>query len=618
MKRLFFLLLLAALPAWATPVYVTQAGAGSANGTSLANAFSAADFNTAANWGGGGNDIDPGDVVYVKDTFTTRLTVQGSGTSTAIADRITITVAPGTTATLVGLNGGAFDYIAVIGINFVQTSTANSYAALALSSGSTGWLVYDCAFGPTYLSGISGTTTLAVVRRNTFTDISWIDLGNGGGSAPQDISLTGNSNLVEYNSTSGGLDRVRVFGTGCVVRNNYWGATDAYDYTNTTPQYPHHTDDFQSFNSANALIKFLYAGNYSTDSVGGADAHWMNIQDSAATGFEWYIFRFNLTVRMDGGAGDYQNIDRIYGYNNTFVAMNNGLPYINGLFAWDLAGGSSDISDWRNNTICYSPQARDANGFWLTGYRPTNFTSGVNHSYNTGAQGVLPTGASPANLAQSAPQFTDGDGTVGNDDYTLQSGSPLKATGSYITLANGAGTNSTTLIVDDAKRLFDGWSIADADYIKIGSGAYVQISSINYTTNTVTLSEARTWSDNDEVDVRGSEDVGALPYGSATAPAISSGSVTDAAGSATVVVADSFNVRFVELLVDGIPVATDYIASGNTYTLTWSGDGNPSHVFTAVAYAAWPSATPTVELQINVAQAATQNKTLRSPVSIGM
>jgi len=61
--------------------YVTQAGAGAQDGTSLADAWSAANFNTAGNWGGGGNDIMPGDTVLVSGTMTTGLVFQGSGSS---------------------------------------------------------------------------------------------------------------------------------------------------------------------------------------------------------------------------------------------------------------------------------------------------------------------------------------------------------------------------------------------------------------------------------------------------------------------------------------------------------------------------------------------------------
>jgi hypothetical protein len=67
-------------------IYVSSSGSGSQDGTTCANARSAAWFNAAGNWGGGGTNIDPGDTVRLCGTFTgaansTILTIRGSGTS---------------------------------------------------------------------------------------------------------------------------------------------------------------------------------------------------------------------------------------------------------------------------------------------------------------------------------------------------------------------------------------------------------------------------------------------------------------------------------------------------------------------------------------------------------
>lgn len=91
MKRLFPVLLILAfltlsVGAWAAvdTHYVTQAGAGDQNGTSLANAWAVSDFNNAAKWDtdvADDNKIGPGDTVYFSGTITTGLDPQGSGTS---------------------------------------------------------------------------------------------------------------------------------------------------------------------------------------------------------------------------------------------------------------------------------------------------------------------------------------------------------------------------------------------------------------------------------------------------------------------------------------------------------------------------------------------------------
>jgi hypothetical protein len=62
-------------------IYIAQTAQGNDNGTSAANAHSAAWFNTAANWGAGTGKISPGDTARLCGTITTALTVQASGTS---------------------------------------------------------------------------------------------------------------------------------------------------------------------------------------------------------------------------------------------------------------------------------------------------------------------------------------------------------------------------------------------------------------------------------------------------------------------------------------------------------------------------------------------------------
>jgi hypothetical protein len=70
--------------------HVTQSGAGSANGTSEANAWSVSDFNTSGNWSstpGTSGKISPGDTVMLHGTFTSGIIVHGSGQS---GNRITV------------------------------------------------------------------------------------------------------------------------------------------------------------------------------------------------------------------------------------------------------------------------------------------------------------------------------------------------------------------------------------------------------------------------------------------------------------------------------------------------------------------------------------------------
>jgi hypothetical protein len=89
-------------------------------------------------------------------------------------------------------------------------------------------------------------------------------------------------------------------------------------------------------------------------------------------------------------------------------------------------------------------------------------------------------------------------------NLSLQSGSGAINAGVALTTASGAGASSTALVVADAMYFQDGsWGSDLArgvtlfpDWIAIGTvGNVVQVSSINYSTNTITLASPMTWSD---------------------------------------------------------------------------------------------------------------------------
>ena len=62
-------------------IYIAQSAAGSADGSSCANARAASFFNSSGNWGTGTTQIGSGTVVHLCGTITTDFTSQGSGAS---------------------------------------------------------------------------------------------------------------------------------------------------------------------------------------------------------------------------------------------------------------------------------------------------------------------------------------------------------------------------------------------------------------------------------------------------------------------------------------------------------------------------------------------------------
>jgi len=72
---ILFGILFFSFQAWATDYYVTQSGAGSNDGKSLANAWAVSDFNSSTNWATSedADKIDPGDTVYFSGTLTSTI-----------------------------------------------------------------------------------------------------------------------------------------------------------------------------------------------------------------------------------------------------------------------------------------------------------------------------------------------------------------------------------------------------------------------------------------------------------------------------------------------------------------------------------------------------------------
>lgn len=109
-------------------------------------------------------------------------------------------------------------------------------------------------------------------------------------------------------------------------------------------------------------------------------------------------------------------------------------------------------------------------------------------------------------------------------DFRLQSSSPCINAGAHLTQANGSGSGSTTLIVDDAWWFQDGsWGSALThgvtlfpDWIAIGAVTnVVEIRSIDYYTKRITLASPMTWADNAPIWLYKNSDGKQVLYGNA-------------------------------------------------------------------------------------------------------
>lgn len=229
-------------------------------------------------------------------------------------------------------------------------------------------------------------------------------------------------------------------------------------------------------------------------------------------GTKWYRACPNksdaLANRGQGGTGPY-NI-RIY--NNTAVWNGQTYPYMHSAQSGcsTCPGKLAGINVYSRakkvivkNNIAYGNGSNDLYGYDITvssGKNPANYPESITAINNWETK-------------NGDPQFVEVDLTkpeisADHPNLTLREESEVKDKGIHLTQANSSGSNSRTLVVDDAMYFQDGtWGSALArgvtffpDWIAIGTVTnVVEISSINYSTNTITLSSPNSWKDNDPI-----------------------------------------------------------------------------------------------------------------------
>lgn len=204
-----------------------------------------------------------------------------------------------------------------------------------------------------------------------------------------------------------------------------------------------------------------------------------------------------LYFKNEGGDYNLGNDCRIY--NNTFF-KNGYKGYNQPQFSGTAIRFRNDIKgNMLKNNLLYDNYSGDfecaGSGGYCDTYRSLQLSNNWCASAGTGCS------------ATGDPKFVNTDvsdpTSLTLPNLNLQSTSSAIDGGTYLTQANASGTNSTTLVVDDAFYFQDGTWGSDLargvtlfpDWIAIGTvGNVAQISSINYSTNTITLASPMTWS----------------------------------------------------------------------------------------------------------------------------
>lgn len=230
-----------------------------------------------------------------------------------------------------------------------------------------------------------------------------------------------------------------------------------------------------SYDNATGELEVTTSGSVGS----GTFAAWTLIGNGASGGVLNRVF--NNTIYRNG-----------QGYDWKAYAAYGGALNGRGIAQYN-ANTTGTVGNKIKNNLLYDNGAGDICSLGLT-------ISCTNEVYDTVSNNWLHANGDPAFVNPDVSDAT----SLTLPNLALQSSSPAINGGTYLTQASGSGESSTTLVVDDALYFQDGTWGSDLargvtlfpDEIAIGTvGNTVAVSSINYTTNTITLASAKTWLD---------------------------------------------------------------------------------------------------------------------------
>lgn len=345
--------------------------------------------------------------------------------------------------------------------------------------------------------------------------------------------IKGDNTLVENNDLSHYTLGVKYeSNSNCIFRNNVF-----HDQLESEASSNQHTDIFFSEPGIAVTTQHeLMEGNLERNAVGPNAKGPLEQNESCGGLCSGIIFRFNTISRIGSGAvTNDKSWPYVKLYNNTFVDEGQESGF-------NTPGGGGD------NMSSSGAGLASLNNLWFTGTQ--NFTSWnpvqcsgcvsyghslaycvgtctiYGHIYQSGAFT-----ADPGNIVAN-PLFVNyvSPGSASNN-FELQSNSPAKAAGTFLTtVAAGDSGSGTSLIVADANFFQDGYGLSNAnstvspDCIAVNTAAnHVCITAVNYGTNTLTLASPITrsagqgvylYSKSDGVQVLtgSAPDMGAFPF----------------------------------------------------------------------------------------------------------
>src|SRR6267154_1375241 len=381
---------------------------------------------------------------------------------------ITFTVNPGDTVTLTSAIGASnTSYVTIHGFTGVIINGNNATQHWIIDGNTmSGTNVFHILDG----QGVGGSDN--VFSNNT------VNVGISSSRNPA-VYVYGDRNRFENNTIfNGSGDCFDLGGANLVVRGNY-----CHDMNGSSGE---HIDFIQIIGGGTSptLSFSLIEGNINQNCINdGGNCHgFAIIRTGSGPVADTNIIRFNYAQNIDGdcinfgGVGD--NVPNNSAYNNTCASGH--LASYNESF--DSVQGTTPNTTVLNN-IAYNVQA---GGQFPFGANLENGNLAFTTRYSGTWRSPYSGETTYAALHNKNPLFANYP-----TDASLQAGSPAIGAGVALTaVAAGDSGSGTTLVVNNAHVFQPGWAGVLADWIRVGSSTAsptVQIASINYNTNTITL-----------------------------------------------------------------------------------------------------------------------------------
>jgi hypothetical protein len=472
-------------------------------------------------------------------------------------------------------------YIRIIGFEVTHQGSDAQYAGIYMIR-ANGIEILDNYFHHTYTLGVwmhhAGESHDAVIRGNRMEFIGSVEGHEAGEIA---ILIRGDNNTVEYNDISHVGDFLNVWGERNIVRNNYFHD----NYLSDFPQCPlpegHHIDGLQNWSDERILLtRTLMENNLIVDST-VPHAHTVLIRDIDNTGSSEFLFRNNVDVRNGSYSFGVEQFENGRVVHNTYVdALYAQSP--KAYYSVSFLDYSTDGSVINN--IFYNTVRDGGRVYYVDSESQVGFYGNYNLAYNPGCDSACawldPIRSETHGILNQPPQFMN----YAGDDFHLQLSSPAVDSAGALTTTVSSGSG-TRIAVQDSGFFVDGWGRGLGDQISVGANVPVRITSIDYDTDVITVDRSISWNSGDGVNYayvgsnpdRGAYEAGANDEFHVQITSPSDGGSVSGRVQIQLDVQHPDAVRYVKLLVDGIPVATSF---ESPFSIEWDTSGWPSQAYT--------------------------------------